>query len=196
MIGIFAALAVLSAQPAPAQAAAPALDDAAYFALFERMCLATGGRRDEALAAAEALGWTPAPQAMIDEVVNPNAPEVAIRLAGTGERLLLSSSPPVPDHGTLRVHVCVVEPDRAALLDGERLTALVGERLDLATGLLPVFAYSGLGPYVDEMAVMLDGSPAMYARAASTPLFIVSVMPFEFALPALSLLRMGDAPAP
>ncbi|HWQ85366.1 hypothetical protein [Brevundimonas sp.] len=194
MIRVAMALAALTTA-VPAAAQAPS-DSLAYFQQFDRFCLATGGDPARAVAAAEAEGWIAAPQAMVDEAVNPNAPEVAIRLSGPADaapaRLLLSASPPMADRGGLKVRVCAIEPAPGAGLDETRLTALVEARLGFTGAMLPVWVFSGSGPFVDENELILQGREAMAARAATTPIYMLNLVPSGDGGSALALLRMGD----
>ena len=188
-----AAMAMATAFPAAAQAPAEAR---AYFEQFDRFCLATGGDPARALAAAEAEGWIAAPQAMVDEAVNPNAPDVAIRLSAPADaapaRLLVSASPPMTDRGGLKVRACAIEPAPGVNPDEHQLTALIEARLGFTGAMLPVWAFSGTGPFVNEMELILEGMEAMAARAAVTPVFMLNLAPSGDGGAALALLRMGD----
>jgi hypothetical protein len=185
--------AVATALPAAAQAPA---DAGVYFGQFDRFCLATGGDPARAVAAAEAEGWIAAPQAMVDEAVNPAAPEVAIRLSGSADaapaRLLISASPPMADRNGLKVRACAIEPAPGVSLDEYRLTALVEARLGFTGAMLPVWVFSGAGPFVNESELILEGQEAMAARAAVTPVYMLNLMPSGTGGSALGLLRMGD----
>lgn len=185
--------AVATALPAAAQAPA---DAGAYFEQFDRFCLATGGDPARAVAAAEAEGWIAAPQAMVDEAVNPDAPEVSIRLSRSADtapaRLLLSASPPMADRGGLKVRACAIEPAPEVSLDEYRLTALVEARLGFTGAMLPVWVFTGSGPFVNESELILEGEEAMAARAAVTPVYMLNLMPSGTGGSALGLLRMGD----
>lgn len=186
---LFAAIAVLTgmtAAPVQAQDA-----EADYFALFDRFCVATGGDMGKAIAAAEAEGWIAAPDAMVAEMRNPNAPEAAIRLSAAPDaapmRLLLSVSPASPERHDTRVGACAVEPAAGSALDSEHLVRLTSARLGIEQAFLPTWLYSGEGPFADESELMLGEPGAMYARAAETPLHMVNLMDG----PGLALLRMG-----
>ena len=69
---------------APAAAQVPMTTET-YFGHVDRFCLAAGGDPALAIAAAEAEGWIAAPQAMVDEIVNPDAPEAVVRLSGPAD---------------------------------------------------------------------------------------------------------------
>ena len=167
-----------------------------YFQHVDRFCLETGGDPARAAAAAEAEGWIAAPQAMVDEIVNPNAPEAAVRLSGPADgapaRLILTSSPPMAGHDGVKVTVCLVEPAPASAIDEAALTALVEARLGLAAAILPVWAFSGTGPYLDQTELMLGGMEAMSTHAATEPVYMLNLMPADDGTPALGLLRIGQ----
>jgi hypothetical protein len=198
MAMVLAALAIAPAAAAAAQTtgAPSSAPTQAYFQQFDRFCLSGGGNRDLAIAAAEAEGWIAAPQAMIDAAVNPDAPEVAIRLSGPADaasaQLLLSASPPVPDRGDLKVRVCAIEPAPGSPVDGVQLASLIEARLGFSGAMLPVWLFSGSGPFTDENALILEGQDAMYARAAETPIYMLSITRAESEGSALVLMRMGD----
>lgn len=182
-----------------AAARAPSADVASYFTAFDQLCLATGGRRDEVLAAAEALGWVPAPQAMVDEAVSPEAPEVHIRLATPIEspdaplpaRLLLSSSPADETGGGRQVHACGVEPAAGEAMDGAALAGLVEARIGLPAfpSPSPLWVFSGDGPYVDEMALLLEEN-GPYEAARTRPVYMLNMTGRSDAA-GLVLLRAG-----
>ena len=179
----------------PAAAQVPMTTEA-YFQHIDRFCLDTGGDPALATAAAEAVGWIAAPQAMVDEIVNPNAPEAVVRLSGPADaapaRLILTSSPPMAGHEGVKVRVCMVEPAPASAIEEAALTALVEARLGLAAAILPVWAFSGTGPYVDRTELMLGGMEAMAAHAATEPVYMLNLMPTDDGTPALGLLRIGQ----
>ena len=91
-MALVATAAMIMAAPAAAQAP---MNAETYFRHVDRFCLAAVGDPALAIAAAEAEGWIAAPQAMIDEIVNPNAPEAAVRLSGPADaapaRLILTA---------------------------------------------------------------------------------------------------------
>ena len=180
---------------APAAAQVP-MNTATYFRHVDRFCLATGGDPVRAAAAAEAEGWGPAPRAMIDEIVNPDAPEAVVRLSGPADaapaRLILTASPPMADRGGLKIRTCVVEPAPGSSIDEAELSALVEARLGLAAAILPVWTFSGTGPYVDRTELMLGGMEAMAAHAAADPLYMLNLLPAQDGTPSLALLRMGQ----
>ena len=91
----------------------------------------------------------------------------------------------------MKVRVCMVEPAPAAAIDEAALTALVEKRLGLAAAILPVWAFSGAGPYTDRIELMLGGMEAMADHAATEPVYMLNLMPTEDGTPALALLRMG-----
>ena len=197
MIGRSTALVATAAllMAAPAAAQVPMTTET-YFGHVDRFCLGAGGDPALAIAAAEAEGWIAAPQAMVDEIVNPEAPEAAVRLSGPADaapaRLILTSSPPMAGHDGVKVRVCMVEPAPASAIDEAALSALVETRLGLAAAILPVWAFSGTGPYVDRTELMLGGMEAMAAHAATEPVYMLNLMPTEDGTPALGLLRLSQ----
>lgn len=197
MIGRRTALAVTAAMAvaAPAVAQVP-MSTETYFQHVDRFCLGTGGDPALAAAAAEAAGWLPAPQAMVDEIVNPDASEAVVRLSGPADaapaRLILTTSPPMAGQGGVKVRVCVVEPAPASAIDEAALSALVEARLGLAAAILPVWAFSGTGPYTDRTDLMLGGMEAMAVHAATEPVYMLNLMPTDDGTPALGLLRLGQ----
>ena len=192
-MALVATAAMAVATPAAAQVP---MTTETYFQHVDRFCLAGGGDPALAIAAAEAEGWIAAPQAMIDEILNPNAPEAAVRLSGPADaapaRLILTSSPPMAGHDGVKVRVCMVEPAPASAIDEAALTALVETRLGLAAAILPVWAFSGTGPYTDQTELMLGGMEAMAAHAATEPVYMLNLMPTDDGTPALGLLRLGE----
>lgn len=192
-MGLVATAMIVMATPAAAQVP---MSTAIYFQHVDRFCLSTGGDPALATAAAEGEGWLPAPQAMVDEIVNPNAPEAAVRLSGPADgapaRLILTSSPPMAGHDGVKVKVCMVEPAPASAIDEAALSALVEARLGLAAAILPVWAFSGTGPYTDRTELMLGGMEAMAAHAATEPVYMLNLMPTDDGTPALGLLRIGQ----
>ena len=82
-------------------------------------------------------------------------------------------------------------PAPASAIDEAALTALVETRLGLAAAILPVWAFSGAGPYTDRIELMLGGMEAMADHAATEPVYMLNLMPTEDGTPALALLRMG-----
>lgn len=183
------------AMAVPAVAQVP-MSTETYFQHVDRFCLGTGGDPALAVAAAEAEGWLPAPQAMVDEIMNPNAPEVAVWLSepvdAAPARLILTTSPAMADRGGLKVRVCMVEPAPASAIDEAGLSALVEARLGLAAAILPVWAFSGTGPYTDRTELMLGGMEAMAGHAATEPVYMLNLMPADDGTPALGLLRIGQ----
>jgi hypothetical protein len=192
-MGLVATAMIVMATPAAAQVP---MSTEAYFQHVDRFCLSTGGDPALATAAAEAEGWLPAPQAMVDEIVNPDAPEVAIRLSEPADaapaRLILTSSPPMTGHEGVKVRVCMVEPAPASAIEEAALSALVEARVGLAAAILPVWAFSGTGPYTDRTDLMLGGMEAMAAHAATEPVYMLNLMPTDDGTPALGLLRIGQ----
>lgn len=190
--GLVATAMIVMAAPAAAQVP---MSTETYFQHVDRFCLNTGGDPALATAAAEAEGWLPAPQAMVDEIVNPNAPEAAVRLSGPDgapARLILTSSPPMAGHDGVKVRVCMVEPAPASAIDEAALSALVEARVGLPAAILPVWAFSGSGPYTDRTELMLGGMEAMAAHAATEPVYMLNLMPADDGTPALGLLRIGQ----
>lgn len=194
MFRLIAAAAVLAAASPSAAQDGPAQADPtdAYFALFDRFCITTGGDPEAAVAAAEADGWIAAPQAMVDEIRNPRAPDVVVWLAGPAEtspdRLIVSTSPAAPDRRNLRFTACAVVPGEGAEgPDRGRLPAMAQRRLGLEQIMMPVWLYTGSGPFTDESALMMEGNEAMDARAVETPLYMLSLMQE----PYFGLLRMA-----
>lgn len=190
------ALAVFS--PVMAQdAAAPSATDQ-YFADVDRFCLATGGDWDLALAAAEAAGWTPAPEAMVAALVNPDAPEIAMRLSPTTgpdqpqAQLLLSVSPPM-DEGGVIVRACAVVAEPQAQIDASTLVELASARIGVEAGRAPypVWVYSGTGPYVSELDLVMSGGNAMFEAAAERPIFMLTLTRGAPGQVNLALLRAG-----
>lgn len=189
------ALAVFS--PVMAQEATPSATDQ-YFADVDRFCVATGGDWDLALAAAEAAGWTPAPEAMVAALVNPDAPEIAVRLSPTTgpdqpqAQLLLSVSPPM-DEGGVIVRACAVVAESQAQIDASTLVELASARLDVEPGRAPypVWVYSGTGPYVSELDLVMSGGNAMFEAAAERPIFMLTLTRGAPGQVNLALLRAG-----
>ena len=64
--------------------------------------------------------------------------------------------------------------------------------LGLAAAILPVWAFSGTGPYTDRTELMLGGMEAMAAHAATEPVYMLNLMPTDDGTPALGLLRLGE----
>ena len=191
--GLVATAMIVMAAPAAAQVP---MSTETYFQHVDRFCLSTGGDPALATAAAEAEGWLPAPQAMVDEIVNPDAPQVAIRLSEPADaapaRLILTSSPPMAGHDGVKVRVCMVEPAPASAIEEAALSALVEARVGLPAAILPVWAFSGSGPYIDRTELMLGGMEAMVAHAATEPVYMLNLMPTDDGTPALGLLRIGQ----
>ena len=192
-MALVATAAMVMAAPAAAQAP---MNTETYFRHIDRFCLAAGGDPALAIAAAEAEGWIAAPQAMVDEIVNPDAPEAVVRLSGPADaapaRLILTSSPPMAGRGDMKVRVCMVEPAPASAIDEAALTALVETRLGLAAAILPVWAFSGTGPYTDQTELMLGGMGRHGLHAATEPVYMLNLMPTDDGTPALGLLRLGE----
>ena len=191
--GLVATAMIVMAAPAAAQVP---MSTETYFQHVDRFCLSTGGDPALATAAAEAEGWLPAPQAMVDEIVNPDAPQVAIRLSEPADaapaRLILTSSPPMAGHDGVKVRVCMVEPAPASAIEEAALSALVEARVGLPAAILPVWAFSGSDPYIDRTELMLGGMEAMAAHAATEPVYMLNLMPTDDGTPALGLLRIGQ----
>lgn len=189
------ALAVFS--PVMAQEATPSATDQ-YFADVDRFCVATGGDWDLALAAAEAAGWTPAPEAMVAALVNPDAPEIAVRLSPTTgpdqpqAQLLLSVSPPM-DEGGVIVRACAVVAEPQAQIDASTLVELASARIGVEAGRAPypVWVYSGTGPYVSELDLVMSGGNAMFEAAAERPIFMLTLTRGAPGQVNLALLRAG-----
>lgn len=185
------------AAPALAQEAAPSPTQR-YFSDMERFCLATGGDRDQALSAAEAAGWTAAPEAMVAAMVNPDAPEIAVRLSPTTgpdqpqAQLMLSVSPPMPETGVV-VRVCAVVAEPDAEIDAGNLVELATARLGVEPGNAPqpVWIYSGTGPYVSELDLAMSGSNAMFETAAERPIYMLTLTRGAPGQANLALLRAG-----
>lgn len=172
-----AAAVLMFAAPAKAQTT----DTATYFAQFDRFCLSTGADPAAAVAAAEAEGWIAAPQAMVDEIVNPNAPEVVIRLSGPAEgspaRLIISTSSPQERYGGLRARSCGIEPALAEIHDGGDLAGRIAARLGFVQAGPPIWMFSGEDPFTEQTALMFQGREAATAFAATQPLFMLTLMP-------------------
>lgn len=183
-LGAFMAL----AGPANAQDATAA----AYFERFDRYCIATGGDPELAGAAAQADGWIAAPQSMIDDIVNPDAPEAAVWLSGPVDtdpiELGVSASPEIEGYAGIKVRTCSVVPRIA--YDHAELGALVETRLGMSSP-VGIWPYSGTGPFADESQVAIGGTEAMAIRAQTTPFFMLNLVQ-EGGLSGLMLLRVGN----
>jgi len=190
------ALAVFS--PVMAQDAAAPSATELYFADLDRFCLATGGQWELALAAAEAAGWTPAPEAMVAALVNPDAPEIAVRLAPVTEpgqpqaQLMLSASPLMREEGVI-VRGCAVMPTPDTRIEAQALVALATARLGVEPGRAPhpVWVYSGTGPYVSELDTVRASNNAMFEAAAERPIFMLTLTRGAPGQANLALLRAG-----
>jgi hypothetical protein len=192
-------MALAVACPVMAQdAGAPSATDL-YFADVERFCVATGGDWDLALAAAEAAGWTPAPAAVVAALVNPDAPQIAMRLSPTTgpdqpqAQLMLSVSPPMEDADGVVVRACAVVAEPDARIDVSSLVELATARIGVEPGRAPqpVWVYSGTGPYVSELDLVMSGGNAMFEAAAQRPIFMLTVTRGAPGQANLALLRAG-----
>lgn len=204
MLQFVAALAVVSLSSAMGTSAAddPSTNTEHYFADFDRLCLSTGGRRDETLAVADASGWAPAPQALVDRFTSSSSPEVHLRFSSSlreddPQRALLTVLPSRPELSSSErtFDTCVVERAVPDQIDGSRLKELVDEKLSVfsasTSGPVTTWAFSGAGPFEDEAAVLAQGMDAVFDKGRAGPIFLLRLS-VERGHSFLSLSRIGE----
>lgn len=173
----------------------PTATELRYFEMFDSFCISTLGAPDAAQTVAAAAGWQPLPDSVIDQVTTPVAPIVQGRsgpsLLGNGAPVaLFSASATEDDH---IAHTCVLDAGNLPQMDAAHLEALVSRRLGIEatqSRIGPIWAYSGHEPFVDEMALVLQGEEAMFAEARLRPVAMIQIKVYE-GRPFLNLTRMG-----
>lgn len=185
------AAALLSAalQTAPTEA------ETRYIGLFERFCLSTGGRAAEAMAAADAEGWVPAPGLIAP---TPTAPIMDARVSHEAQpggpqplALLTSSSAP----GDQQAHICAVDATNLEPLRTEVVIELLAAEIGLAptrpaSGVWrATWILSGDGPFVDEIP-SLNGGADLFALARERPIYLIGVQ-VDGGQPFIVLSRAG-----